>query len=213
MRERKEAVALLEDQAERRAGFFQCPECLQHFETPEGLGSHLERHREVLPPSEPDRAGNPTSRPCPKNCGRHFAIRRGAADLNAHLALCDGSSPIAAVVDEPKKEDQVAKLECPHCGKKYLRGGSKFEKHVEGCSDGSVEETPDLPATRSTAKASEGAGGGDGALAALLKSEGDLSIKDHTLAMLESIETHYEGKLKQVKVLISAVRNASEVEG
>lgn len=103
----------------------------------------------------------------------------------------------------------MAKLECPKCGKKYLRGGSRYDKHVEDCNDGSVEEDSDLPNTK-TAKVSETSGG---ALAAVLKSEGDVSIKDHTINMLETLETHYEGKLKQVKVLISAVRNASEVEG
>lgn len=189
--------------AEERAKFFECPECHEHFQTPEGLGSHLERHREVLPAAPPSPRGKPRSRPCPRGCGRHFSLKGEISEWNGHLALCDGSAPIAAVIEEVRKEEPVAKLECPKCGKRYLRGGQKYEKHVEDCAE---EDT------------SAGEGGGDGETAArpaaaAISPEKDGTVKDQVLGMLETLETHYEGKLKQVKVLISAVRNASEVEG
>jgi uncharacterized C2H2 Zn-finger protein len=188
--------------AEERAKFFECPECHEHFQTPEGLGSHLERHREVLPAAPPSPRGKPRSLPCPRDCGRHFPLKE-KREYTAHVALCDGSAPIAAVIEEERKEEPVAKLECPKCGKRYLRGGSKYEKHVEECDE---KDT------------SAGAGGGDAEpaarpAAAAISPEKDGTVKDQVLSMLEGLEEHFEGKLKQVKVLISAVRNASEVEG
>lgn len=122
--------------------------------------------------------------------------------------MCDGSEPIVAVIEEKRKEEPVAKLECPKCGKKYQRGGSRYDKHVEECG----EDESDGGAERESQKTASSGGGDRGSVLQLIKAEGETSIKDHTLAMLETIEEHYEGKLKQVKILISAVRNASEPE-
>lgn len=125
---------------ERAAKFFQCPECHEHFETPDGLGAHLERHREVLPPADPSPRGKPRSVPCPKECGRHFDIKN-KKELGHHIPLCDGSAPIAAVIEEPKeaKEEQVAKLDCPKCGREF-KHGKRLETHEATC-DGSTKTT------------------------------------------------------------------------
>ena len=75
-----------------------CPECFLEF-TPNEMGTHLERHREVLGPLFSKR-GLPRSKACPKKCGRYFPLilstRRRAPhmDYKIHTALCDGKPPL-----------------------------------------------------------------------------------------------------------------------
>lgn len=184
--------------ADPKVKLFDCPECRQSFETPEGLGAHLERHREVDPPAPPSPRGKPRSFECPKGCGRHFG-RLTNEDARAHIPMCDGSAPLVAAIEE-RKEETVAKLECKWCGKKYLRGGSKFEKHEALCEQ----------IGRSGESDGRGKSGGGVTTSepAVIPIKAEESVKDQVLSMLTTLEEHYEGKLKETKLLIQAVEKA-----
>ncbi len=93
--EREQAVL------EQRLSLFVCPECPERFEKPEDLGPHLERHREITKAAPPSPRGKPRSFPCPKDCGRHFPKLTGE-DFRAHYKLCDGSVPIALVIEKKR---------------------------------------------------------------------------------------------------------------
>jgi len=113
----------------------ECPECRVPYGDAEGLSMHLERHREVLPPSYDPGTKELMSRPCPKDCGRHFLSKR---EYKEHSELCDGSKPLPTgraeeplvVVDDPrpgrtfgvaeeiplgKKEGEPGMLTCNDC--------------------------------------------------------------------------------------------------
>jgi uncharacterized C2H2 Zn-finger protein len=96
MRERSVTEAALEQEPKQRHNFFQCPECLDKYETPEDFGRHLVRHEEMGRETPPGKRGKPTSEPCPKGCGRHFRVKQRCSGhpLRVHLLTCEGSKPL-----------------------------------------------------------------------------------------------------------------------
>lgn len=78
---------------------FACPEdgCIAVYQTPEELGSHLERHRPQPKDKGPEDTG--LYYPCGGGCGRWFRVKSRAslmkpAALLDHEKLCDGREPI-----------------------------------------------------------------------------------------------------------------------
>ncbi|MGH9462038.1 MAG: hypothetical protein ACRD1X_12515 [Vicinamibacteria bacterium] len=133
------------------------------------------------------------------------------------------SQALEAEDEEGVKETDVANdLDCPKCGKEYGRGGHYRDLHVKGCKgpaegngeperekprrapklragggDGSCEEEPDLPMPA-----------GRAAIATAAPPEGEASVRDQILKMLSEREDYYTERLRETKVLISAVRDA-----
>lgn len=78
-----------------------CTMCTEELPTPEALGVHLERHREVGHPIYSKR-GILLTTTCAKGCGRHFVAQHvrhlslpsQQFELRAHQALCDGAPPL-----------------------------------------------------------------------------------------------------------------------
>lgn len=103
----------------------------------------------------------------------------------------------------------MAKLECPNCGKEYMRGGKKYEKHVKTCT-GEAAAAP-RRAVREAPPPSEG--GSTEPLIVTDSSGSSLSPKQRVLNMLEVDEEQLTKQLGDVKRLISAVRNCEGSEG
>lgn len=61
-------------------------------------------------------------------------------------------------LDPEKQEESVANLDCPTCGKKYLRGGKRRENHLNACK-GPVEKRP-RGEPKKPAAGDDGVGGG-----------------------------------------------------
>ena len=89
----------LDNRKGRREGVVECPECKTPFIDLDKMAIHMERHREVHPPTLDKTSGEEMSKPCPKACGRHFLSKR---EYKEHSELCDGSTPIP-----PKKTEEA----------------------------------------------------------------------------------------------------------
>lgn len=186
---------------------FECPECHLRLSAAEELGTHLERHREVLP-AEISPRGKPLTYPCPKGCGRNFPVKGGRqeglspAEVSAHIKNCAGQPPllVAAPAIE-RKEAMVAKglLDCPKCGKKYVRAGVRRDKHIKNC-DGSEISSSSRSPRRSAPEEVEGAH------EPLVVVDKGLSLKERIIGLLEVEEDRLGRELGACKAMISAVR-------
>lgn len=83
---------------------FICPECPESFKSAEELSPHMERHREVNPPTTDPRTGEVTSRACEKKCGRNF-LR--PSEYREHTSICDGQPPIL----KPRPKSHASQIE------------------------------------------------------------------------------------------------------
>ncbi len=92
----------LDNRVGRREGLVDCPECKLSFIDLDKMALHMERHREVHPPTIDKATGETLSKPCPKDCGRNFLSKR---DYKEHTELCDGSPPILPLL--PKKAEEA----------------------------------------------------------------------------------------------------------
>jgi hypothetical protein len=187
---------------------YQCPECTHEEPTPELLGSHLERHREVVP------AGD-TLHPCAKGCGRHFprGYNGGGRDKHNHEAICDGRPPLTVEAEEPEaiepKEATMAKLECKFCGKKY-KHAKRLETHAIECEAigrrAESKPTVVLLEHKSNRRGFPETDRVDLIGEPSLAADRELTPTEQTLFLLRARETYYQGKLNEVHGLIDAVK-------
>jgi predicted RNA-binding Zn-ribbon protein involved in translation (DUF1610 family) len=196
--------------AEPEARAFRCPECGHEEATAEGLGTHLERHREVLPVQTSAR-GRILTFPCPKGCGRNFrpgnaAGRTPSAEIRLHIESCAGLPPLpAAPPAEHRKEEAVAKkFVCEKCP------GEKFDS-PQGLGAHRRREHPGTAKPRRggrrAATAGEGAGETEREPLVVPDTNGEARpIKDRILDQLELEEDRLAKELGHCKALIAAVR-------
>lgn len=219
-------------EASPERGVFNCPECRVGLTSPEELGAHLERHAPIGDGPKTSPRGHPLTAPCPKGCGRHFSIKRGAPEGKNHAKICDGQPPIVGAAaqeetGESPKEDQVAnKFECPDCGGKFPSpravGQHRRYNHSGAAAAGKAKPSPrakalakrlkaDRDETQGEPGAEEEAPVGGGEKLPLLLVDKDqpiLPIRQRVLDLLELEEDRLTKELGKTKSLIAAVRNA-----